>query len=119
MEKLIKNLQQSIATCFDDKISIHRDGFGLYRLTSNNSSIAKDLHKNYFDDVTVVKWIDDYWIKLTINLKKIAIETTFNNKNGVQKKDYEQALTEKNLKINKDFFETKISISLFKGGFKS
>jgi hypothetical protein len=59
MEKLIKNLQQSIADCFDNKVSIHRDGFGLYRLTSNDSSIAKDLHKNYFDDVNVVKWIDD------------------------------------------------------------
>lgn len=119
MEQLIKKLQQSIAPCFDNKVSIHRDGFGLYRLTSNDSSIAKDLHKNDFPDVNVVKWIDDYWIKLTINLKKIAIETTFTNnkKSGITKKDYEKALFEKNLKIDKDFFETKISISLFKGDY--
>lgn len=118
MQKLVKKIQESIQPYFVDHISIYQDGFGIYRLTSNNLSDAKDLHKNYFDDIKVVKWINDYWIKITINLKRISTETTFKSgKNGINKEDYQKSLKENNLKLDKYFFETNISLSLFKGGY--
>jgi len=116
MEKLIQKLKSSIQPYFGDKISIHKDGFGIYRLTSNYLSEAKDLHGNYFDNIKVVKWIDGYWIKIGLNFKKIEIETTFkSNKTGINKDDYLAELEKHNLKLNSDFFELKISVSLFVG----
>ncbi|PWS27988.1 hypothetical protein DHW03_10525 [Pedobacter yonginense] len=118
MDNLINRLQQSIQDYFPDNVFIRKDGFGIYRLVSNNISDAKDLHKNYLEDTKVVKWYFDYWIKIIIQFTKIDIESTYTNKSGITKKDYLNNLSKNNIELNKMFFETNISLSLFKGDYE-
>ncbi|TCD11586.1 hypothetical protein EZ449_04820 [Pedobacter frigidisoli] len=117
MDLLVSNIEKLIQDYFPDKAFIKKDGFGLYRLVSSNTSEAKDLHKNYLEDTKVVKWYFDYWIKIIIQFTKIDVETSYTNQSGIAKKDYLARLSKNNLELNKIFFETNISLSLFKGEY--
>lgn len=86
-----------------------------YRLTIFGDFPSKAINNR--DDVqervNVIKLFDDFWLYIEINFMKVEIETEL--REGIDKEDYLNRLSESLLKIGKDYFETTITLSVFQG----
>jgi hypothetical protein len=82
-------------------------------LSGNYLSAALNNYPNGQEAVKVIKWFDDFWLYIEINFIRFEIET--NLREGINKKDYFKKLSEDLLVISKNYYETTMTLSVFKG----
>jgi hypothetical protein len=131
MESIIQFIQNSLKELFDESPILDKTNtFGRYILTSSYPSGAYNYHKNGQDLINVVKWFDksgyEFWIYIEISFKKIQrsniqdlnISKKKKKDNGIDRKAYFKSLSENNLKIDNDYFQVFLTISVFQGGYQ-
>ena len=112
--KVTKEISRSCKNYFSESsFRLHQKSYNRFIISGDSLSKAINNYKNIREEVNVIKWFDDFWLYVEINFMKVEIETKL--REGINKKDYLNRLSESLLKIEKDYFETTITLSVFQG----
>jgi hypothetical protein len=119
MEEIIKSVEKSIKPLFQNGIYFYPKRFGKFISSGNDLSPAIDNYNNTPMEINVLKWFDDFWIYIEVNFFKIDIESEFKSKNksGYNKEDYLSRVSKQFIKIGKDYFGVRITLSIFEGNY--
>ena len=111
---IIEEIKKSCQIFFSETIfSLNPKPFNRFIISGNYLTRAINNYGNKAEPISVLKWFDDFWVYLEINFIKVEIETKL--REGINKQDYLNRLSESLLIIEKDYYETTITLSLFQG----
>ncbi len=119
---MIKTIDDIINTCsdlFDRKLvfsPFNKDINRVFVISGDDLSPALNNHNGEFEPINTLKWFNNFWIYIEIEFKPIAIESKFQK--GFDKKEYFKQLGDMFFRINNEYFNIIISISIFQGGYQ-
>lgn len=115
MNDLVNKIINEFSYHFENStFRLHESYYNNFIVSGNNLSEAVNIHKNQKVIVKVLNWFDDFWIYFEIILSKIELE-------GLSKKDRESReleLEKSNLKIENDYYNVNVTLSVFQGDAK-
>lgn len=86
-----------------------------YIISGRDLSPATNNHNGTYNQINVLKWFDNYWIYIELNFKQIPVESKFSE--GFKRKAYFEIIESNFLKINNEYYNLIVSISIFQGGY--
>lgn len=93
--------------------SLNQKNFNSFIISGNYLTKAINNYDNRAEPINVLKWFDDFWLYVEINFIKVEIEAKL--RDAINKEDYLSRLSESLLRIEKHYFETTITLSVFQG----
>jgi len=119
MNKTVEDIKNACSDLFDRKLvfsSLNKEINRAFVISGDDLSPALNNHNGAFEPINTLKWFNNFWIYIEIKFKPIAIESKFQK--GFDKKEYFKQLSDVFLKINNEYFNVLISISIFQGGYQ-
>lgn len=117
MKKIIEDIKTACSDIFSEKL-IFTSLSGKersYIISGSDLSFATNNHNGTYNQISVLKWFDDFWIYMEFNFKQIPVESKFSK--GFDKIKYYELLNGNFLKINNEYYNLIVSLSIFQGGY--
>ena len=121
MNRIIEDIKSACTDLFSEKL-VFISLSGLERsfiISGSYVSPALNNHNGTYEPINVIKWFKDFWIYIEINFKQVPVESKFPARFDKSDKDaYFEIFNKNYLKINKEYYNVIISISVFQGDYQ-
>lgn len=122
MNEIIEKIKTACNDLFDEKLlftslsGVDRN----YKITGVDLSQALNNRNGTYEPINVLKWFNDFWIYIDINFKQVLVESKFPSRfNKSDKQAYFDKFNKEYLKINNEYFNIIITISVFQGDYQA
>ncbi len=120
MKKIVEDIKNACSGLFDKKLvfsSLNKEINRAFVISGNELSPAFNNHNGVFENINTLKWFNNFWIYIEINFEPIPLESKFPR--DYNKKKYFELQDSNYLKIKNQYYNVKVSISVFQGGYQA